>query len=814
MPGSIPTETSDKKSSPDAPSAGRGHSLAALAAVALACFGLGCGGDIEARMAEVRALQDVGQFTASIDELREIMAISPDLPEAAYRLGVALVQTGEPSRAVWALQKAAESPAYAIVAGLLLASAQLNNQNFEEVVRAADRVLEVDPERQVALQLRAKGHLGSAQLEEALEDTERLVELYPEDYSVRVLHATVLSDLDRIDEARVAHDIIKALGARSGDPAIETRGCLAPAIFAKEHDGERREVTAFYEDCIAKYPTDSFVINQSMQYFNGSGRPERATELIRAAVEQAPESLSLRSTLAERLRGDGDAEGAEKVLREAVESFDSAAAWNLLAAFYRRQHEPDKALEAIEKVIELSRGGSDQLRFTHADVLVDLGLLDEAEEVARSLGEPTYAKLINGRIMLERGDARAALDSFDQGIRNWPNNVGARYLAGLAARELGDYDRAISELREAVRTDKSATDAALLLAHIHFDRGEYKQAASFAATAAGASPGSKPTALVIRARALTEMGRTERAAATIDALAQIEGQEVAAAVERIALARAEKGPESALAAVEASGLDPTRPENEEILRAVAENLAELGRVGEAEKAVAAALSAAPDSSSLHELHGTILARGERFDEARVAYDRARELDADNGSALAGLATIAADRGDLLEAISLFDRAAELSEDRSDFQYSAAQLALASGDAAGAEKRLREVIRKAPGEAGARNDLAWLLAERGTDLDMALALVQEARRLIPSPDVLDTLGWVHLKRGETQAAVAAFREAIAARPDSASIRYRLGMALDQAGQAEEAREMLRTALGAGDFPEADDAKRELARLERP
>ena len=67
----------------------------ALACVlTLALGALGCGGDIEARMAEVRALQDVGQFTASIEELREILAVAPDLPEATYRLGIALVQTG------------------------------------------------------------------------------------------------------------------------------------------------------------------------------------------------------------------------------------------------------------------------------------------------------------------------------------------------------------------------------------------------------------------------------------------------------------------------------------------------------------------------------------------------------------------------------------------------------------------------------------------------------------------------------------------------------------------------------------------------
>ena len=129
------------------PSRGR-LAVALCTALLLGALGgtLGCEGDIEARMAEVRALQDVGQFTASIEELREILAIVPDLPEASYRLGVALVQTGEPSRAVWALEKAAESREYAIPAALLLATAHFSGQNFEATVAAANRVLELERE--------------------------------------------------------------------------------------------------------------------------------------------------------------------------------------------------------------------------------------------------------------------------------------------------------------------------------------------------------------------------------------------------------------------------------------------------------------------------------------------------------------------------------------------------------------------------------------------------------------------------------------------------------------------------------------------
>ena len=52
--------------------------LAAACVLALGLVLSGCGGDIDARMAEVRALQDVGQYEASIAELRPILAIEPN----------------------------------------------------------------------------------------------------------------------------------------------------------------------------------------------------------------------------------------------------------------------------------------------------------------------------------------------------------------------------------------------------------------------------------------------------------------------------------------------------------------------------------------------------------------------------------------------------------------------------------------------------------------------------------------------------------------------------------------------------------------
>ena len=48
---------------------------------------------------------------------------------------------------------------------------------------------------------------------------------------------------------------------------------------------------------------------------------------------------------------------------------------------------------------------------------------------------------------------------------------------------------------------------------------------------------------------------------------------------------------------------------------------------------------------------------------------------------------------------------------------------------------------------AANNLAWMYAETGENLDMALQLAQAAARRLPNiPAIQDTLGWIHHKKG--------------------------------------------------------------------
>jgi tetratricopeptide (TPR) repeat protein len=785
---------------------------AVLGLLVLASAQLGCGGG-EDGMAEIRALQDAGRFEDSIDRLRKVLAPTPELPEANYRLGVALVHTGNPSRSIWALEKASESSAFAIPSNLQLASVQFGLDNYEESIRASDRVLALDPNHREALSLNAQAHVGARQLEEALIDTRRLLELDPDDYAILIVHATVLAELGRTREAEVAHARIKQVSEASGDQDRAARGCLAPPLFARDNLGELEQAEELYGDCASKYPGNRFVVDHIARFFGSIGKPQRAIELIQRAIAVAPDDLALRFALATQLARLGRAEEAEAVLEATVDRFGVEAAGTQLARHYRRQRDPKRALEVIDEVAEKTGGGGDSLQFIRADLLVDVGQLDRAEELANRFEEASYTSMIRGRILLARGDAEAALDAFDEGIARWPNNAGARYLAGIAALRLGNFERAIIELRESVRADDSASEAARILARLYFDRREYAQAITFSAIAQrDAGPSQRAEDLKFDARALAALGEFERAQVAVRALAALPGRAGEAAVERAAIERITGGPAAAIASIEDLGLDLRDPANESALRALANDLVVVEQADRAIASVDRALRARPDSASLHALMGTTLARAYRSIDARSAFKRALAIDANQPEALGGMGALAGAGGDTERAIELFDRAAARDPSNPAYAYAAAQLLFATGDRNSAEVRLRAIVRQSAAHPEARNDLAWLLATEGRDLDLALSLAREASRLRPEPATLDTLGFVHIKRGENEQAVEVLENAIAAPGSSSTIHYHLAMALSQSGNTERARELLLRALAAGDFPEAEAARQQLANLD--
>ncbi|MBW2401390.1 MAG: tetratricopeptide repeat protein [Deltaproteobacteria bacterium] len=437
----------------------------------------GCGeSDPVDPLESIRQRQASGDFAGSIEPLRKLRAEHPDDPAVNFFYGRALSLTHQSSLATWSLRKAMEDPEWLVPAGMQLAFAALVGRDFNEVVELTGQILAHDPDNLGALLYRANAQAHwKKDPELALADANRVLELDPdklEAYEPRIL---ALLGLERLDEASESlAEAGRRLVELDAHEGVLAWHCSTMAAFQEaSEDLERAHAT--WIECLAAHPTDTEVVTNAIVFYDAQGQPNRSQEILRVALTSAPNARNFRVALAQRLQLTGSAAEAEAVLREATQSEQpelAAAAWMDLARLRQAMGEPGAAADALARAVELTHevGTPDpQLLFEFADTLLLSGRLARALEVAEELSVPAHRQLIRARVAQERRNPARALEAFDEALQLWPDNPWARYHAALAAEELGDFERAISEYRYAVRISPGATDArtrggALLLA--------------------------------------------------------------------------------------------------------------------------------------------------------------------------------------------------------------------------------------------------------------------------------------------------------------------------------------------------------------
>lgn len=771
----------------------------------------GCGPSSESQLTEVRALQEAAQFDASIAPLRKLIAEDPEHPEANLRLGIALQQTGRPSLAVWPLQKASLSEEHGVQAGLLLASTLAASQSFEEAIRAYKRVLERDNNNTSALFGMGQAQLSIGQPAAALETSEQLLLALPDDQLGASLKGAALIDLDRGEEAEAVWKGVVDRAIAGNNPTDAARKCAALGVFYRGQENVEKARETFSR-CMPEYPLNHQLRQHASEFFLFHEEYDTAVNIWQTAVDAAPEDLALRVRLAEILTSIDRTAEALNVLQESVELFDSAEAWRYLAGFQRAQGKLEAAREALEESMERSRNVAPSLRFTLADLLIEEGNYDRALMIAESLEEPSYRAMIRGAILLQQGDAAAALELLDSGLRLYPNNAGARYLAGQAALATGDAERAMAEFREAIRVSETETDAALRLAEFYFRKGEYLNAIGFADRHIAKRPYVEPTAHIISARSSVIVGNYKQAEGTLSNLRLSAPTQPVSYLEFAELKRVTDGPAAALEILLQGDFDLTHPANSPILRAVAQDSLTLGKGAYALALVDEAVAAHPDSPDFHDLRGRVLASLSRQAEAEKAFSQALDLDPEFPPSLEARGSQALWSGDLELALGYFERAAQAEPSNAQYVYLQGQIRYAQSANERAESLFRRALVLDPGHVGANNDLAWLLASQDRELEAAGDHAARAVQLDMNADTLDTLGFVRLRSGDPKAAADVLRKALEHRPDSPSIEFRLGLALSASGDKKAAKEMFEKALRTPNFPEAKAAQSELAKLE--
>jgi Flp pilus assembly protein TadD len=152
------------------------------------------------------------------------------------------------------------------------------------------------------------------------------------------------------------------------------------------------------------------------------------------------------------------------------------------------------------------------------------------------------------------------------------------------------------------------------------------------------------------------------------------------------------------------------------------------------------------------------------------------------------------KGDLDFAMSLLRQAQALQPTNPAVLHTLAVTLESAGQRQAAADQYRKLLELDPNSGLALNNLAYILADTGGDLGLALAYALRARQLFPKqPTIEDTLGWVYLRLNRAEDAIPMFRDVVQLDSGRATYRYHLAAALEMHGDHVEAKKELEAAL---------------------
>jgi Flp pilus assembly protein TadD len=191
--------------------------------------------------------------------------------------------------------------------------------------------------------------------------------------------------------------------------------------------------------------------------------------------------------------------------------------------------------------------------------------------------------------------------------------------------------------------------------------------------------------------------------------------------------------------------------------------------------------------------GNIAVRAQKFEPAIGYYKQVLDKQPRSADVWLRLGETQRRKGDTKSAVESFNKAKDLAPTNV-LPYVQLALMYDSMNQRDQAKPLYEqVLKIQPDHPIALNNLAYMLAETGADLDQAMTMAQRAKQKMPnSADVADTLGWIYIRKNLSDSAISIFQDLTRKEPKRSTYHYHLAMALAQKGDKVQARRELELA----------------------
>lgn len=693
-----------------------------------------------------------GQVAEAIIEYRNAIQLDPNYAEARHRLAEAYVKRGELVNAMAEYIRTADLQPSNTDAQLQAIKFLLMARRFEDARARAQIVLKHEPSNAEAHIARAMATARIVDLENGLFELENALSVNPSDPRSHILRGVLQGGQGNLGEAEAAFK-----------RAIELAPKSVNAVQA---------LAAFYWR---------------------TNRLKEAEDLLRKAVAMDPALAESHRRLANLLVATNRAAEAEAPLKAVAESTRTVPALLALGDYYFSQRRDAEAIATYERAAR-DRDGFVTAKIRLARTLYAGRKPDDAHKALTEAltrdSNNTDALMLRAQFQLAENNGAAAMKSAEDAVASAPGSAIARTVLAEVYSFRSQYELAISAFNEALRLNPVLEPAKLSLLYLELQRGNIRRAEELANEALREGPYSVPARLA-RAQVNTLKGAPELAIRDIEtvlfsypthALALSRLGEVHLRRRNFAAARQ--------AFDKATAADP---QFFEAFRGRV-NLAMFeGRANDANAMLDERLKRMPEDVDTLMLSARVYAAQRDFDRQESALMKVIAVQPGNLPALAVLANLYVDLNRLDAARARYE------------ELSTGPMAVGAQTMLGliyqtqnkpneARAVFEKLLAAKPDTHVAANNLAWIYAETGGNIDSALQLAQDAVRMEPgSPDYNDTLGWIFLKKDLTSQAINAFQVAVSARPTNPEFHYHLGLAYRKADQPQKAVESLQRAL---------------------
>jgi tetratricopeptide (TPR) repeat protein len=420
---------------------------------------------------------------------------------------------------------------------------------------------------------------------------------------------------------------------------------------------------------------------------------------------------------------------------------------------------------------------------------------------------------LSARLFMTEGKRAEARQAAAAVIANEPSSlsaVQAHLLTGQIETASDRDDLAIRAYEQVLKLQPRPIAANLALSRIYLRRGDASKATSYAQQALAIQLGlPEAQSLLIRSEIMS--GDTSRAKQELETLQKrfpnTVGVEKLSAMVQLASKQPDAARSSYARALKAS------PGDLEVLAGLVQIDLTTGHPKEAVARIEERLKEAQPTVGLLILAARAHAATANYDRVETLLRSAIELDPDRLQAYSLLGSLYARQNRLEEAKMSFKDVLTRNPKSIGAATMIGMLLEAQKRVPEAEKQYVDVLALDSHAAVAANNLAWIYVASNRKLDEALQLAQTAQQQLPDePNVNDTLGWIYYQKKMVTQALPHLESSVLKAPNDPSHHFHLGMAYVQTGDWQKARESLKKAFALKpDFEGAEEAKKALTTI---